>query len=320
MKKRGFTLIELLAVIVVLAIIALIATPIVMNLISNAGKGAAERSGERYLKAVETMIASERAKDGTIVEDGTYTIGDGKISKDGKEYTIEVTGDYPKEGSIVIANGQVVSSGTSMVIGDYTVTVDAKGKATASEAPAVVTLDDICSVEPNYTALAVGAKYNCNLGDGDRYFYVLENNADSDNISLILEGNYDTTVQGWCSIVDGETCDLTEKLDDIRDAWDELGEEQITLPTAEQIYAAEGLTVDGFPNFPSSSLTLTKEWLYSYPNLVAPEWPLSGYWTATSTPDLDGFVWFVRFNGEFYVDTPSTNFYWGVRPVITVAK
>ena len=33
MKKKGFTLIELLAVIVVLAIIALIATPIVMNVI-----------------------------------------------------------------------------------------------------------------------------------------------------------------------------------------------------------------------------------------------------------------------------------------------
>ena len=38
MKRKGFTLIELLAVIVVLAIIALIATPIVMNTIKNARK------------------------------------------------------------------------------------------------------------------------------------------------------------------------------------------------------------------------------------------------------------------------------------------
>ena len=34
-KKGGFTLIELLAVIVILAIIALIATPIVLNIIND---------------------------------------------------------------------------------------------------------------------------------------------------------------------------------------------------------------------------------------------------------------------------------------------
>ena len=53
MKKRGFTLIELLAVIVLLAIIALIATPIVMKLISNAQEGANARSVEGYMKAYE---------------------------------------------------------------------------------------------------------------------------------------------------------------------------------------------------------------------------------------------------------------------------
>ncbi len=44
MKQKGFTLIELLAVIVVLAVIALIATPLVMNAIEDARKGALERS------------------------------------------------------------------------------------------------------------------------------------------------------------------------------------------------------------------------------------------------------------------------------------
>ena len=79
MKKRGFTLIELLAVIVVLAIIALIATPIVMNVIKNANAGAAERSADNYVKAVETLIATEKL-DGTPLVDGEYTIGtDGKI-------------------------------------------------------------------------------------------------------------------------------------------------------------------------------------------------------------------------------------------------
>ena len=40
--KKGFTLIELLAVIVILAIIALIATPIVLNIVENAQRGSDE--------------------------------------------------------------------------------------------------------------------------------------------------------------------------------------------------------------------------------------------------------------------------------------
>ena len=54
MNKKGFTLIELLAVIVVLAIIALIATPIVMNTIKKSQEGADARSVEAYGKAIES--------------------------------------------------------------------------------------------------------------------------------------------------------------------------------------------------------------------------------------------------------------------------
>ena len=49
MNKKGFTLVELLAVIVILAIIALIATPLILNVIDNAKKGAAEASANGYM-------------------------------------------------------------------------------------------------------------------------------------------------------------------------------------------------------------------------------------------------------------------------------
>ena len=53
MNKKGFTLIELLAVIVILAIIALIATPIILSMINNARKSAAKSSTYGYVEAID---------------------------------------------------------------------------------------------------------------------------------------------------------------------------------------------------------------------------------------------------------------------------
>ncbi len=52
-NMKGFTLIELLAVIVILAVIALITTPIVLGIINDAKEAANLRSVEAYAKAVE---------------------------------------------------------------------------------------------------------------------------------------------------------------------------------------------------------------------------------------------------------------------------
>ena len=128
-NKKGFTLIELLAVIVVLAIIALIATPIVMNTIKNSKKGAAERGAENYIKQVETAVATSKL-DGNDVQDGTYQIDqDGNLTGNGltKPITIEMNGEKPKSGSIVIKNGQVDTAST-MTIGDYTLSYNPTNK------------------------------------------------------------------------------------------------------------------------------------------------------------------------------------------------
>ena len=57
--KKGFTLIELLAVIVILAIIALIATPIVLDIITDSKVAAKERSIENIEHAAELYVTSE---------------------------------------------------------------------------------------------------------------------------------------------------------------------------------------------------------------------------------------------------------------------
>ena len=120
-NKYGFTLIELLAVIVVLAIIALIATPIVMNTIKKSQKGAAERSADSYIKQVETTVATKRLE-GEILE-GTYTINDkGNLEGNGltKPLEIEMNGNKPTSGTIKISNGQVTTDST-MTIKSYEV-------------------------------------------------------------------------------------------------------------------------------------------------------------------------------------------------------
>ena len=104
MNKKGFTLIELLAVIVILAIIALIATPIILNVIEKARIGSVESSALGYIDAVEKQVmVNELDNDKTNnITDGTYEIND-LNSKD-----VTVKGQKPTEGWLLIEKGQVV--------------------------------------------------------------------------------------------------------------------------------------------------------------------------------------------------------------------
>ena len=66
-NMKGFTLIELLAVIVILAVIALITTPIVLGIINDAKEASNLRSVEAYAKAVEYgVIQYEYKNNGEI--------------------------------------------------------------------------------------------------------------------------------------------------------------------------------------------------------------------------------------------------------------
>ena len=58
MRNKGFTLIELLAVIVILAIIALIATPIILGIINDSRKSAAEESAKLVVSNFELAYSN----------------------------------------------------------------------------------------------------------------------------------------------------------------------------------------------------------------------------------------------------------------------
>ena len=84
MKNKGFTLIELLAVIVILAIIALIATPIILGIITDARTEAKERSAEAVVHAMETAYLTAMMKHeayGTTFTN-TDVVGETKIDNE----------------------------------------------------------------------------------------------------------------------------------------------------------------------------------------------------------------------------------------------
>ena len=98
MKKKGFTLVELLAVIVILAVIALIATPMIMDVIEKSRRGAAIESVNGILEAAENYQLESMLE--------------------GEEYqqTIDLTGDIltykgskPESGILVIGENNQMS-------------------------------------------------------------------------------------------------------------------------------------------------------------------------------------------------------------------
>ena len=114
MKKKGFTLIELLAVIVILAIIALIATPIILNIISDSKEESNKRSVELYGKAVENAVAKYQLNNNESIS-GTFTTTDGKtLTKGEKELKVEYNGN------VVCTTTEIYEDGT-VYLADCTV-------------------------------------------------------------------------------------------------------------------------------------------------------------------------------------------------------
>ena len=323
-KQGGFTLIELLAVIVILAIIAVIAVPIVLNIIDETKNNAELRSPGFYLDAVEYTISDAYLNHGGLT-DGEYPITpEGNLCKTAlpcsEENTlkVEVNGETPTSGKIVITNGNISSIELNYKDGK-TIVKNFKGELIYR-----VKLNDVCILQEGSTANQVGAKYECDFGDGKRNFYILELGSNpvegsllkDDEVALILEGNYDTTTQAWCASGNDNSCNadgLTSKLDDIAEVWKELEREQIVLPSALQIIVA---------NIPSKNTveytTGIQPWLYNWDNS---EWgnTVYGYWTSTPIAGLPYGAWSVDSSGSVYGSlVGDVDDGYGVRPVVNL--
>ena len=177
MKKKGFTLIELLAVIVILAIIALIASPIVIGLIDDAKKSSMVRSAESYLKAVEQALMKKN-----MTTEGTYSpsecsVGSNSITCNGDEISVEIDGDKPSSGEIKFENGKITD--VELVYPDGTVIMDENDKLVVDDeeqvvipAPVSFETDDWSTIVANAkigntSAYTVGSKKQITLSSSD---------------------------------------------------------------------------------------------------------------------------------------------------------
>ena len=348
MKTKGFTLIELLAVIVILAIIALIATPIILGIITDARKEANLRSAELYIVAVKQSIARKSLT--TEITNTTCTVqSNGNISCEGVsgELEVQMSGNKATEGTIVIERGDVVDV-QNLKVNNITYKYD--NTRTLVEGTSSGQSSLFLCERQNGTSKTTGAEYECHL-DIDRTFYVLGENAnDSTKIDLIMDRNYvDTNVTKstpWCD-PSGDpgyynTCipNITRYVPYIQTAFG--NDVVVSLPTYDQIYAVNE----------SDTLTSTP-WLYgnlhSYEEdgalnqaqlqcanayeASSQEVPMNiacedyivpiGYWTSSPYPsDLD-YAWCVTtYDGGVLEPSAPDNLMppAGVRPVITVSE
>ena len=204
MNKKGFTLVELLAVILILSLLALLASTSITNVVRNSKSDlynsqikmielAAESWGNEN---IELLPDSGECKFVTLSNLKEYGLIDSHIKnpKTNKEFNndmiIKISANTSKNGEL-----------------KTTYEVDSKNINECEAAIKPKTIDDICLYDTASQAAekTAGAKYSCEVKEGTSYnFYVLTTPQEGDTtIDLIMDRNiyYDATA-GTGSVAD----------------------------------------------------------------------------------------------------------------------
>ena len=325
-KNKGFTLVELLAVIVILALIALIATPIILNVINDAKKQAAKDSAYGYMDAVEKYIVSSELEDESI-KDGTYRVED--LNK-----KISVKGSTPDNGNIEIKNKEVKSY--DIGIDGYVVSNGKVEKVSTTKSfkngTAVYYNPETGKKCNDYTE----ANSTKETKSGCMKWYVFNDKEGNATVNVILDHNTTAGVAYNSTGSNSEMKEVKRKLEEDTKEWKNTAR----LITANEIAKITGNTgwdasMENQPWFylDSNNQTLTTSstnkskyaWLFDYINgctnygCNTPDSSNSGYWTSTLYKENVEFAWLVCGNGSLLRDTVTYTAI-GVRPVITISK
>ena len=323
-KEKGFTLIELIAVLVIMAIIALIVTPLVMSIIRKARVSADKRSIDAYGRSIELAIAG-------------YLLDNGSFPTSIDQLTIEYSGDE------VVCTTTNLNSDSSIYLAGCTVGGRSVEGYTYGKEEA----------GPTYTAYSVGDQVTYN----NINYYVIKDSSTSEESVTMLKAEpltteevnqygsghinrytnqsqgtaYDRNGYGGMQYYSSSTCGYNgsswvysgcttdyaqSEVKYVVDTW-----KNAKAPEASEarLITLNEVTDLGYEYFDNGSVQAynktesTPSWLY---NENYRYWTSSPYndsssevWVVNQVGHLDGFHAFVNTNTEYVV-----------RPVITLSK
>ena len=342
-RSNGFTLIELIAVLVIMAIIALIVTPLVLNVVRKAKDSANKRSVDAYGKSIDLAVAS-------------YLLDTGDFPTSIDELTIEYSG---KE---VVCGVAKLNEDSSVYLSECTVGgKEVKDSSTEDGFYHYGKLDKVV-----YQTYSIGDEVTYN----GMNFYVIENSDEnSDSVTMLKAepltvdevntygvghvNKYTRDAEGTASNQNGyggmvyyssPTCGYptagsrsefkvagcksdyaSSEVKYVVDAWVADKFKVSDLKEDATGYSARLITYDeltdnlGYEKAssgtinPSTNGETTPSWVYN---------SNYNYWTMSQYKDSASQAWYVLSNGGVhasYVCT-TTNFYGVVRPVVTILK
>ena len=301
-KKNAFTLIELVAVLVIMAIIALIVTPLVMNIIRKARISADKRSVDAYGRSIELAIAG-------------YLMDTGDFPTSIEQLTIEYSGDE------VVCTTTQLNNDSSVYLAGCTVAGRSVEGYTYGKEESVPT--------PSYTAYEVGDEVTYN---NINYYVIKDSSASEESVTLLkAEPLSYEEVQTYSNGTGAQTSDQngyggmyyhsessvysTSYVKTTVDAWKTA---KAPMATEARLITFDQLKDNlGYELIDNGSVQLWS------PTDSTPSWVYNSnywYWTMSQYQDSSSRVWIVSGDGNLNGDYVSGFGYGVVRPVIVLSK
>lgn len=342
-KSQGFTLMELLGVIIILAVIALIATPLVMRVINNSKKQAAENTGQSIIEAGKQKATAEDIK--TSSPPFQYNEKSG----------LPLNGKKPTKFNLIL-NEKMDSQLQAWVNGfcvtkefsDKTPSVDESKKSESecmsgggSVSKKYANGEVIYfNPETNKKCSASEAKSTTGTKTGCMKWHAFNDSESSSTVNIILDHNTTAKVAWNSSGSNAQMNEIKTALTSDTKTWNSSLKPR--LIEANEIAAITGNTgfdanVAGKDNWfyfetnkqndPTIAQGKAKyKWLFNYTQGCT-SWGCDvnddstmGYWTSSPILSVANNAWYVRYAGRLYYSEVKNNNYYGLRPVISISK